>query len=122
MKNCITLLLSGFLFLTAFASGPTFVVEESDDEYTMYLRIDDIANIETIVVQGDFSQNGVNDEVVVSISSDQLSDAGINMAAIQTIGDDFDYANYTVYVLDSDGNISEYPVVQVAMNDLYTSN
>ena len=117
LKLTLTTIAAFFLTVTALAEGPNFVIEEQKDGYIMYLQISDAGDIAQILIEGDYSVNGVSQEMAVSILGSELDANEINLAAIQTLNDAYDYANYTVKVLNNDGLILEYPLVEVAMND-----
>lgn len=112
--SLITILaLSSSLALAA----PLFIIEEDGNKYVMYLQFDEIENIASIKVEGDFSKGKATSTMEVNMSAFDLKMLAGSKAAIHTLSSVYDSANYVVIVTDDQGKTYTYPSIAVTFSD-----
>ena len=121
MKNLKTTLLLAFaLFATfSFASEkPYLVIEETDESYEVFLKLDNVENIASINILGDYRVGDDKSSLSVSIGADELSSYDDKFALVHKLDGCCTHATYTVLMTDKDGNVSGFPAVNVDFSSL----
>lgn len=113
MKSLSILLICLFAFSFSFAGQPYLIVEKAENGYAVMLHIDEIENVSTIAVE-----SNVNGEVeFIVFENNDLEALNDYVAHIHSLDTNNPNASYKITVIDNKGTSSEYPVVNVSLNN-----
>lgn len=115
--NLIFALALSIITSVSFASnGNFFVVEQEGENLVMFLNVENPAEIASISISGDYSVNGVADNLNVFISSSEVSNFNQGLAKVQSLNTNFDFASYNLTITNKNGEVLTYPSVVLESN------
>lgn len=118
-----TLFFSFLFSIIAFQSfaqeNPYFIIEEDGANYFMYLKVENASNLQAITITGYSSISGKTERIKVDISGTDIDQLANNIAKINHLSKENEIAVYHLSTLDKQGNLIDYPSVEIMFPSSY---
>ena len=121
MKNLkLTLSIIAFsICVMSFAQEkPYLILEDNGDNYQVFLKIDDVDNVQSVDVLGNYDTFNERTEVAVNIGKKKVAKFNNNVALVHTIDKNASSAEYTILLTSKDGTLTSYPSVEVNLKQV----
>lgn len=107
------------VFAFSFAQEkPYLILEDNGENYEVFLKIDDVDNVESVDIFGNYDTFNERTDVAISIDKKKVSKFNNNVALVHTLDKNSSSAEYTILLTCKDGTIKSYPSVEVSLKQI----
>lgn len=117
LKFTFALFLASF-FSNSFAQErPFLVIEDNKEQYDVFLKIDNMKDVASVNVVGNYSTNGEVTDLNVNITKEGVANFKNNVALIHSLKKEVNgsSASYMVLLTNKKGEVTGYPLVNVSL-------
>ena len=115
LKSTFALIFICFISFSFAQEKPFLVIEDNNGQYDVFLKIENMKNIASVDIVGNFSNKGEVTDLATSINKTEVSNFKNNVAHIHSLNKaaNGSSASYMVLLTNKNGEVTSYPLVTV---------